>query len=85
MLFCNACFVEHGLGIENGLFGGFQNGVEAAKHAHGQNNVRVFSSFEEVAKNVVGNAPDEGDNFVVSGLVHEMIENYVTLTIYMLV
>ena len=40
---------------------GFQDGVERAKDAHGEDDVGVFAAFEEVAEDVVGDAPDEGD------------------------
>ncbi len=51
------------------MFGG-EDGVETATDAHGEAEVGVFGAFEEVAKDVVGDAPDEGDDFVVGGLVH---------------
>ena len=36
----------------------------------GRMTVGVFAAFEEVAEDVVGDGPDEGDDFVVGGLVH---------------
>jgi hypothetical protein len=36
---------------------------------HGQDDIRVFAAFEQVARHVVGDAPDEGDDLVVSCLV----------------
>jgi hypothetical protein len=62
--------IEELLLCEDGGFGGFEDGVEAAKDAHGEDDVGVFAAFEEVAEDVVGNAPDERDDFVVGGLVH---------------
>ena len=68
-LFGDAGLVEHLFGFEDGLFGGFENGVHAADDAHGEDDVGVFAALEEVAEDVVGDAPDEGDDFVVGGLV----------------
>jgi hypothetical protein len=58
-------------GIEE-LFG-FEDGVETAEDAHREDDVGVFAAFEEVAEDVVGDAPDEGDDFVVGGLVHRWL------------
>ncbi len=62
--------IEELLLCEDGGFGGFEDGVEAAKDAHGKDDVGLIAAFEEVAEDVVGNAPDERDDFVVGGLVH---------------
>ena len=67
----DAGLVEHLLGFEHGLLRRFQHGVHAAQDAHGQDDVGIFAALEEVAQHVVGDAPDEGDDFVVSGLVHD--------------
>ncbi len=61
--------IEHALGAEHRLFGGLEHGIEAPENAHGQDDVLVFASLEEVAQDVVGDAPDEGNYFVVSRLV----------------
>ena len=70
VLFGDAGLVEEGFGFEDLGFGGFEDGVHAADDAHGEDDVGVLAAFEEVAEDVVGNAPDEGDDFVVGGLVH---------------
>ena len=70
MLFGDAVGSRNCFGFEDGGFGGFEDGVEAAEDAHGEDDVGVFAAFEEVAEDVVGDAPDEGDDFVVGGLVH---------------
>ncbi len=62
--------IEELLLCQDGGFGGFEDGVETAKDAHGEDDVGVFAAFEEVAEDVVGDAPDEGDDFVVGGLDH---------------
>ena len=66
----DARLVEHLLGFEHGLLRRLQHGVHAAQDAHGQDDVGIFAALEQVAEHVVGDAPDEGDDFVVSGLVH---------------
>jgi hypothetical protein len=43
--------------------------MSCATHTHRQDYVRIFSALEEIAQNVVGNAPDKGDNFICGGLV----------------
>jgi hypothetical protein len=40
------------------------------RSTHGQDHVGVFTASEETAENVVSDAPDEGNNFVVGGLIH---------------
>src|ERR1039458_3400113 len=62
--------VEHLLGFEHSFLRWLQYGVHAAQDKHGQDDVGVFAALEQVAEHVVGDAPDEGDDFVVSGLVH---------------
>ena len=62
--------VEHLLGFEHGLLGRLQHGVQPADDAHGQDDVAVLAALEQVAEDVVGDAPDEGDDLVVGGLVH---------------
>jgi hypothetical protein len=51
--------VEVPLHGEHGLLGRFQHRIQAAKHDHGQDHVTIFAARKEVAKDVVGNAPDE--------------------------
>jgi hypothetical protein len=60
---------SHLAGFQDGLLGRFQHGVEATEDTHGQDDVRVFAPPEQVAENVVGDAPDEGDDLIVGGLV----------------
>ena len=66
----DARLVEHLLGLEHRLLGRLQHGIHAPDDAHGQDHIRVLAALEQVAQNIVGDAPDEGDDFVVSGLVH---------------
>ncbi|EXI65746.1 MAG: hypothetical protein AW08_02958 [Candidatus Accumulibacter adjunctus] len=54
--------VERGLHVEHRLLGGFEDGVEPAKHRHRQDDVAVLAADVEVPQNVVGNAPDEVGN-----------------------
>ena len=62
--------VEHRLGIEHLPLGWLQHRVHAPDDAHRQDDIRVLAAPEQVAKHVVGNAPDELDDLVVGGLVH---------------
>ncbi len=62
--------VEHLLGVEHGLLGGLEDGVHAPQHAHRQDDIGVLAAPEEVAQDIVGDAPDEGDDAVMGCLVH---------------
>ena len=62
--------VEHRLGLEHCRLGGLEHCVHAPQDAHGQDHVGVLAALEQVAQDVVGDAPDEGDDLVVGGLVH---------------
>ena len=66
----DARLVEHLLGFEHGLLRRLQHGIHAAQDAHGQDDIGILAALEQVAEHVVGDAPDEGDDFVVGGLVH---------------
>ena len=64
------CIVEHRLGFEHLLLGGLEHRIHAPDHAHRQNHVGVFTALEQVAQDVVSDTPDEGDDLVVSCLIH---------------
>ncbi|WDT81347.1 MAG: hypothetical protein MPW14_06270 [Candidatus Manganitrophus sp.] len=57
------------LGVEHRLLGRLEHGIQPAQHGHRQDHVAVLAALEEVAQDVVGDAPDEGDDFVVGGLI----------------
>ena len=67
--------VEHLLGVEHLLLGRLEHRVHAPDDAHRQDHVRVLAALEEVAQDIVGDAPDEGDDLVVGCLVHERIHS----------
>ncbi len=69
-LFGDARLVEHLLGVEHRLLGRLQHGIHAPDDAHGQDHIGILAALEQVAEHVVGDAPDEGDDLVVGGLVH---------------
>ena len=69
-LFGDARLVKHFLGLEHILLGRLEHRVHAPDDAHRQDHVRVLTTLEEVTQNVVRDAPDEGDDLVVSCLVH---------------
>ncbi|MDB6040332.1 MAG: hypothetical protein JWM99_4173, partial [Verrucomicrobiales bacterium] len=65
--------VERSLHIEHGLFRGLQHGIEAAQDGHRQNDIAVFAAHKDVAKGIVGDAPDEAGDPVELGLVHVLV------------
>lgn len=69
-LFGDARPIEQFLGFENGCLGRHQHGVESPQHAHGQNDIAVLAADKQVAKHVIRDSPDEGDDLVVRSLVH---------------
>ncbi|EXI68515.1 MAG: hypothetical protein AW07_04380 [Candidatus Accumulibacter sp. SK-11] len=62
--------VEHPARVEHLLLGRFEDGVQPPDDAQRQDHVRVLATLEEIAQDVVGDAPDERDDLVVSALVH---------------
>ena len=56
---------------ENVRFRRLQQGVEAAQDDHRQDHIAVFAADIDVAEAVVGNGPNEGDQLIVGGLVHD--------------
>ncbi len=67
----DAGLIEHLLGFEHSLLGRFKHGVHAADDAHRQDHIGVLAALEEVAEDIVGDAPDEGDDLVMGCLIHE--------------
>ena len=59
------CQFVHDLG-----FGRLQQGVKASQHHHGKNDVSVFAAHIDVAQAIIGNGPDERNQFVVDRVVH---------------
>ena len=47
--------------------------VHAPDDAHRQDDVGILAALEEIAKDIVSDAPDEGDDFVMSGLIHSVL------------
>ena len=66
----DARLVQHLLGVKHGLLGGLQHRVHAPDDAHRQDDIGVFAALEEVAQDIVGDAPDERNDFVVRCLIH---------------
>jgi hypothetical protein len=69
----NAGLIEHLLGVEHFLFCRLEHRVHAPDDAHGKDHVRILPTLEEIAKHVIGNAPDKGNNLVVRRLVHSRL------------
>ena len=72
----DARLVEHLLGLEHLLLRRLQHRIHASDDAHRQDDVGVLAALEEVAQDVVGDAPDEGDDLVVGGLVHQSVVSF---------
>lgn len=69
--------VEHRLRVHHLLFGGLEHRVHPPDDAHRQDHIRVLAALEQVAEDVVGDAPDEGDDRVVGGLIHQLVISFV--------
>jgi hypothetical protein len=65
--------VEHLLRVEHLRLRGLEHGIHAPDDAHRQDHIGVLAALEQVAQNVVGDSPDEGDDLVVGGLVHARV------------
>ena len=52
------------------LLCGKEHRVRAPDDARGQSHIRLVAAFEKVAQDIVGDAPDEGDDLVMRCLVH---------------
>lgn len=70
MLLGDARLVEHLPGLEYQFLGGLEHGIHSPDDAHREDYIGVFPTLEEVAQDIVGDAPDEGDDLVVSCLIH---------------
>ncbi len=68
---CHFCLglLELHLG-QHGFLGVLQQAVDSAEDEHRENDIAVFPADENVAEAVVRNGPDEGDDFIVSGVIH---------------
>jgi hypothetical protein len=62
--------VECPLGFDDSALGRLQDAVEAAQDGEREDHVAVLAANVEVAQNVVGNRPDQGDDSTVARAVH---------------
>ena len=62
-------FLELHLG-QHGFLGVLQQAVDPTEDEHRENDIAVFPADEDVAEAVVRDGPDEGDDFVVGGVIH---------------
>ena len=69
-LLCNFRIIQKLLGFEYRLLGLPEDGIHAADGEHGQDDILVFAPLEKIAENVVSDAPDKGDDFIVGNLIH---------------
>jgi len=68
--------VERYLGLEHRPLGGLPHSIHAPDDAHQKNHIRVLPALEEIAQDIVGNAPDEGNNFVVRCLIYYRVRPF---------
>ncbi len=62
-------FLELHLG-QHGFLGVFQQAVDSAESQHRENDVGVFPADDGVVEAVVRDGPDEGDDFIVGGVIY---------------
>ena len=74
-LFCNLQVIELLFGGEDVLFGWFEYRVHAPDDTHGQNDVWVFATLEQIAQDVICNTPYKRDDFVVGDLFHDVLKS----------
>ncbi len=63
-------FLELHLG-EHGVLGFLQQAIDPPENKHGQDDIPVFSTDKNIAQAVVRDGPDERNDFVVRGVIHE--------------
>jgi hypothetical protein len=59
------------LGFEDYLFGVPEYSIHPADGEHGEDDVRIFAPLEQIPEDIVGNTPDEGDNFILGSVIHK--------------
>ena len=64
--------------FHDGFLSGLQQSIQPAQDNHGEDDIPVLASHIDIPEAVVGDGPDEGDEFVVGGGVHGLlsIEGY---------
>ena len=56
--------------LQHGGLGVLQQAINAPQHEHGQDDIPVFPAHKDIPQAVVCDGPNEGDDFVVCGVVH---------------
>ena len=51
----------------------FQQGIQPAEDDHGQDDVPVFAAHINIAKTIICNGPDKGDEFIMGGCIHTIL------------
>ena len=69
----DARLVEHLLGVEHRLLRRLEHRVHAPDDAHRQDHIGILAALEEIAQDIVGDAPDERNDFVMGSLIHALI------------
>ncbi len=62
--------IQQILPLQHVLLGGLEHGVHAPDHAHGQDYIGIPAALEQIAQDIIGNAPDEENDFIVLCRVH---------------
>jgi hypothetical protein len=70
VLIGNPGLVEIVFHRQNGLLGRFEHRIEAAQNRHRQDHVAIFAAHVEIAKGIIGDAPDEVRDPVQVSIVH---------------
>ena len=62
--------VQLGFALQDGILGGLQQDIQTAKDRHGHDDLLVFTFLKGVDQHIVGDVPDEGEQVVLLGSVH---------------
>jgi len=65
--------------FEHGVFGGFEQRIEAAQHHHRQNHIAIFAAHIDITQAVIGDAPDKRNELVVRLVGHEVERCFIIL------
>jgi len=56
--------------FHDGFLSGLQQSIQPAQDDHGEDDIPVLAPHIDIPEAVVGDGPDEGDEFIVGGGVH---------------
>ena len=70
--------------LHDGFLARLQQAVESSQHEHGKNDITIFAAHIDVAQAVVGDGPDERDDFIMSGMIQRKCLRKITWKDYLL-